>query len=181
MTSKRKWNSSTKWGSVTVFRQDITVYRVTHPIATCHWNLTGHSGNPWETLHCSRSLAVCPLSPLVQPPLTAGSALHSDQVPEGYTQLGLEKFQGKRLHNLSGQPVGLPVLMGNRSTLHSVWTSIVSIYVSYLLSSHPSQNHWMAAAGRDHWRSASPTSLPPGKEIPQPLWATSSSPQSPAQ
>lgn len=114
MTSKRKWNSSMKWGSVTVSRQDISVYRVTHPIATCHWNLTGHSGNPWETLHCSRSLAVCPLSPLVQPPLTAGSALHSDQVPEGYTQLGLEKFQGKRLHNLSGQPVGLPVLMGKQ-------------------------------------------------------------------
>lgn len=34
----------------------------------------------------------------------AGSGMRSDQSAQGFTQLGLENFQGQSWHSLSGQP-----------------------------------------------------------------------------
>lgn len=133
-----------------------------------------HSG------HFALLKALCCMPPFSPSATSSHSrpALHSDQDPEGCIQLGLAKFHGKRLHDPSGQPVGLPMLMGKQIYLNfSLNLCSFNLCHLSLLSSHPSQNHRMAAARRDCWRSAGPTSLPLGKEIPQPSWETSPSPQ----
>lgn len=40
--------------------------------------------------------------------LNAGSALRSDNVAQGFVQLGLENLQQWRLHNTSGKPFLMP-------------------------------------------------------------------------
>lgn len=44
-----------------------------------------------------------------------GSALGSDQDAQGFVHLGMENLQGRRLKELSGQPVPLPTaLLGKK-------------------------------------------------------------------
>lgn len=95
--------------TVTISMQDITVYRIMHSNPPLKFNYAQWA--PLRDFALLKAPCCLSLSHLVQPPLTAEPAPHSDQVPEGCIQLGLEKFHGKRLHDSSGQPVGLPMFM----------------------------------------------------------------------
>lgn len=79
--------------------------------------LEGNSGSPWSKL-----------------PLKAGSTM-KEEVAQGFFQLSPERFQGWRLHCLSGKP---DPLLGcctmNHLPLCPFWTFLISIYDKNLSS-----------------------------------------------